>query len=161
VGDAGRFIDPIFSSGVYLSMKSGYLVANALHEMFVENNLDENAPVKEAYKKINGAYDLVFRLIDLFYNPHTITFAEAGAVFNLEHKEHEDALAAGHYILAGDFFEQNQKYHEFLDLLATPHAFEHYRNHVINREELNVAECDVDRSLIFPPVNAESALIEK
>lgn len=78
VGDAGRFIDPIFSSGVYLSMKSGSLVANALDEMLASNNLDDNAPLEQVYKTINGAYDLVYQLISLFYNPHAISFAEAG-----------------------------------------------------------------------------------
>ncbi len=150
VGDASRFVDPIFSSGVYLSMKSSSLVANALHKMLAANNLDENAPLKQAYEKINGAYDLVYRLISSFYNPHAISFAKAGSVFNLEHKEHEDAAAAGHYILAGDFFENNKKYHDFLDLLANPHYFDHYRNHVINREDFNVASCEVDPSIIFP-----------
>ena len=30
VGDASRFVDPIFSRGVFLSMKSSFLVANAV-----------------------------------------------------------------------------------------------------------------------------------
>lgn len=153
VGDAGRFIDPIFSSGVYLSMKSGCLVANALDEMLASNNLDDNAPLEQVYKTINGAYDLVYRLISLFYNPHAVSFAEAGSLFQSKHKEHEDAMAAGHYMLAGDFFENNEKYHKYLNLLAEPRRFDFYRDYVISREELH-NPCNTDVSIIFPAVSS-------
>jgi hypothetical protein len=33
IGDSGRFIDPIFSSGIYLAMKSSFLVSMAVHKM--------------------------------------------------------------------------------------------------------------------------------
>jgi enoyl-CoA hydratase/carnithine racemase len=109
---------------------------------------------EEAYSQINGAYDLVYRLIKLFYNPHAVSWAEAGSAFPAEHKGHEDAMAAGHYILAGDFFENHKKYHEFLDLLEDPRLFDGYRNLVINREAFNTTSCTVDRSLIFPALHA-------
>jgi flavin-dependent dehydrogenase len=152
VGDAGRFIDPIFSSGVYLSMKSGSLVANALHKMLDSNNLDDNTPLKQVYETINGAYDLVYRLICLYYNPHSVSFAEAGSFFDLKQKEHEDAMAAAHYMLAGDFFENNVKYHKYLDLFANPRQFDFYRDYVIEREELHTP-CNTDVSIIFPAVS--------
>jgi len=153
VGDASRFIDPIFSSGIYLSMKSATLVAHALHKMLADD-LDNNQPLMDAYKQINGAYDLVFRLISLFYNPHAISFADAASFFN-EHIEHRDAMAAGHFILSGDFFENNQKYRDFLELLANPRYFNMYKKTVIKRDNLNVRTCDVDRyrSIIFPKVS--------
>jgi hypothetical protein len=177
VGDAGRFIDPIFSSGIYLSIKSSALVSAALDGMLIADNLDNMQPIEEAYSQINGAYDLVYRLIKLFYNPHAVSWAEAGSAFPAEHKGHdynphavswaeagsafpaehkghEDAMAAGHYILAGDFFENHKKYHEFLDLLEDPRLFDGYRNLVINREAFNTTSCNVDRSLIFPALHA-------
>jgi flavin-dependent dehydrogenase len=154
VGDAGRFIDPIFSSGIYLSIKSSALVSAALDGMLIADNLDNMQPIEEAYSQINGAYDLVYRLIKLFYNPHAVSWAEAGSAFPAEHKGHEDAMAAGHYILAGDFFENHKKYQEFLDLLEDPRLFDGYRNLVINREAFNTTSCNVDRSLIFPALHA-------
>ncbi len=39
VGDAGGFIDPIYSSGVYLAMKSGLLAAEAVTEGLHKNDL--------------------------------------------------------------------------------------------------------------------------
>ena len=152
VGDSSRFIDPIFSSGIFLSMKSGSLVANALDKMLASGNLDGNAPLLGAYEYINGAYDFVYRLISLFYNPHSISFADARPFF-LEHREHEDAMAAGHYILSGDFFENHKKYHQFLDLLADPHYFDMYRHHVIERPAFNQKSCDLTReeqASVFP-----------
>lgn len=151
VGDASRFIDPIFSSGIYLSIKSASLVAGALDKM-LGNHLDQNQPLIEAYQQINGAYNLVFRLIGLFYNPHSISFAEAASFFQ-EHREHEDAMAAGHFILCGDFFQNNQKYHNFLDLLADPRYFEMYRKSVIQRANLNPPACDTGLGNVFPPVS--------
>ncbi|MGH7566942.1 MAG: NAD(P)/FAD-dependent oxidoreductase [Gemmatimonadota bacterium] len=152
IGDASRFIDPIFSSGIFLSTKSAWLVADALHEMFSAGNLDDNAPLLEAYESINGAYDFVYRLIATFYNPHSISFAAARTFFH-EHKEHEDAMAAGHFILSGDFFENHKKYHAFLDLLAVPRYFEAYRQNVLHREASNQESCELtpeELAIIFP-----------
>jgi flavin-dependent dehydrogenase len=156
VGDASRFIDPIFSSGIYLSMKSASLVAQALHQM-LGDHLDNNQPLLDAYKQINGAYDLVFKLISLFYNPHSISFADAASFFK-EHKEHEDAMAAGHFILSGDFFKNNEKYNEFLALLADPRYFKFYKKTVIDRKNFNIKTCEVDRSLVFPELSLREVM---
>ncbi len=152
VGDAGRFIDPIFSSGIFLSTKSAWLVANALDEMLSRDSMDDNEPLKEAYSYIQGAYDFVYRLISLFYNPHSISFAGAGAFFHA-HREHEDGMAAGHFILSGDFFENHKKYHAFLDVLANPRYFDMYRQVVLKRPAFNVESCELTPSelaSVFP-----------
>jgi flavin-dependent dehydrogenase len=39
VGDAFAFLDPVFSSGVYLAIKSGELAADTIHEAINKNNL--------------------------------------------------------------------------------------------------------------------------
>ena len=39
VGDALAFLDPVFSSGVMLALKSGVLVAEAVHEGLVAGDL--------------------------------------------------------------------------------------------------------------------------
>lgn len=152
VGDAGRFIDPIFSSGVFLCTKSAWLVADALHEMLDNKSLDDNAPLLKAYEPINGAYNFVFRLIESFYNPHAISWAAARPFFQ-EHQETADAMAAGHFILSGDFFENHKKYNEFLDLLQSPRYFEMYRQQVIYKQEYNVASCGLtpeQMAILFP-----------
>ncbi|MEG4167523.1 MULTISPECIES: FAD-dependent oxidoreductase [unclassified Microcoleus] len=159
VGDANRFLDPIFSSGVFLSMKSSFLVANAVDKMLSSNQTQDRSYLEEAYAKINGAYDFVYRLISLFYQPHALSWAEAGAAFNsvsqVDYKRHEVAMAAGHYMLAGNFFENYEKYHKFLDMMEKPRWFEGYKNLVIDREEYQTESCGVARSLIFPVLTTE------
>jgi hypothetical protein len=91
-------------------------------------------------------------LISTFYNPQAISFAAARTFFD-EHREHEDAMAAGHYILSGDFFENHKKYHEFLDILSVPRYFENYRHNVIYRPVLNQDSCELkpeELASVFP-----------
>src|SRR5205823_5295715 len=112
IGDARGFIDPIFSSGVFLSIKTFYLVCAAIHKQLTEGLNGSNAEMERAYRQVTGAYNFVHRMIRLFYNPHAVTWAHAGAD-GLAHKAHESAMAAGHYMLSGDFFENYEKFDEF------------------------------------------------
>ncbi|GAB4580621.1 MAG: NAD(P)/FAD-dependent oxidoreductase [Anaerolineales bacterium] len=159
VGDASRFIDPIFSSGIFLSTKSAWLVADALHEMLASGNLDNNQPLLNAYEYINGAYNFVYRLISLFYNPHSISFAEAATFFD-EYHDHKHAMAAGHFILSGDFFENHKKYHEFLDVLESPKNFQRYKTVVMDKKKSNVVSCNLkpeELAIIFPEKSLRQA----
>ncbi len=147
IGDAHRFIDPIFSSGIFLSMKSAKIASDAVDEVLRSPGAD-GAPLDAAYRSINGAYEFVHKLIKLFYNPHALTWAQLGGRDEV-HKRHETAVAAGHYILAGDFFEQHQRYNEFFDLLQNPRHFEKYKAMVIDRKEFQVDTCAARRSDVF------------
>src|SRR5213079_305901 len=64
VGDARGFIDPIFSSGVFLSIKTSYLVAAAVH-MRLTGDERADGQMEHAYDLVNGAYKLVHRMIRL------------------------------------------------------------------------------------------------
>jgi len=152
VGDARGFIDPIFSSGVFLSIKSSYLVAAAVHKQLTEGLNAENETMRIAYEQITGAYNFVHRMIRLFYNPHAITWAQAGAD-GLAHKAHESAMAAGHYMLSGDFFENYEKFEGFFQILEDPTQFKRYKKLVIDRKGFNQPSChsrweDVFRDMI-------------
>ena len=149
IGDASRFIDPIFSSGVYLSMKSSFLVSKAIHEKLTSSHPDDNSSLKTVYEQINGAYDFVYRLIKLYYNPHAVSFAEAGAALQ-EHKSHESAMAAGHFMLAGDFFDRHAEYTKFIELLEDPSLFQGYRNYVIARDDFQTSSCGTTPVQVFP-----------
>jgi Dehydrogenases (flavoproteins) len=140
VGDARGFIDPIFSSGVFLSIKSSYLVAAAIHKQLIEGLNGVNDMMVNAYKQITGAYNFVHRMIRLFYNPHSVTWAQAGAD-GLAHKAHESAMAAGHYMLSGDFFENYEKFNAFFQILEDPKQFQRYKKLVIDRKEFNQPTC--------------------
>lgn len=150
VGDASSFIDPIFSSGVFLSMNGSRLVSEGVHQQLTIGEEQGQAVLKEAYGKINGAYSLVHRLIRLYYNPHSVSFAEAGVLASSEHHEHENAMAAGHFLLAGDFFDRHEQYHKFMDLLQDPTRFQRFKVQVIDRDDFQTASCGVDPATLFP-----------
>jgi flavin-dependent dehydrogenase len=141
VGDARGFIDPIFSSGVFLSIKSSSLVAPAIHKQLTGEVKGKNEAMETAYKQITGAYNFVHRMIRLFYNPHSLTWAQAGAD-GKRHKDHESAMAAGHFMLSGDFFENYQKFDGFFQVLEDPKQFQRYQKLVIERKEFGQPSCD-------------------
>jgi flavin-dependent dehydrogenase len=147
VGDARGFVDPIFSSGVFLSMKSAFLVSNAVDRQLKGELATPNPELIEVYKKITGAYNFVHRMILLFYNPHALTWAEAGAD-GRSHKDHANAMAAGHYMLAGDFFENYGKYDEFFKTLEDATTFRRYTKYVIDRPAFQT-ECNTKWEDVF------------
>jgi hypothetical protein len=148
VGDARGFIDPIFSSGIFLSMKSSTLLSQAVHEKLVTGNAA--ASMAHVYAKINGGYEFVRRMIRLFYNPHVINWAQMGDAGAILHKSHENALAAGHYMLAGDFFESHAKYDRFFQALEDEKTFKYYYKVVIGKHEAAAQRsCDSRREEIF------------
>jgi len=71
IGDAAGFIDPIFSSGVFLAVFSGELAADALHVI-----LDEPTKAKKLFRnyqaKVNRAMDVYLRFINAWYTKEFI-----------------------------------------------------------------------------------------
>ena len=108
----------------------------------------EDPNMVEAYRLVTGAYGFVHRMIRLFYNPHAITWAEVG-VDGQVHKRHESAMAAGHYMLSGDFFENHERYAKFFELLEDPKGFRRYKNLVIDREDFNEETCQTPHAIAF------------
>jgi flavin-dependent dehydrogenase len=148
VGDARGFIDPIFSSGVFLSIKSSSLVAPAIHKQLTGDTKSANEAIESAYRKITGAYNFVHRMIRLFYNPHSLTWAQAGAD-GKTHKDHESAMAAGHYMLSGDFFENYEKFDSFFKILEDPNHFRRYKKLVIDRDDFVRPSCETRWDEVF------------
>ena len=140
VGDARGFIDPIFSSGVFLSIKTSSLVTAAIHQQLIGNVKDGNEAMETAYKQVTGGYNFVHRMIRMFYNPHSVTWAQAGAD-GRTHKDHESAMAAGHYMLSGDFFENYEKFEGFFQILEDPKQFRRYKKLVIDRDDFVQPSC--------------------
>lgn len=70
-GDAAGFIDPIFSSGVFLAVFSGELAADALQEV-----LDRPEQAKKLFaryeRKVNRAMDIYLRFVDAWYTKEFI-----------------------------------------------------------------------------------------
>jgi flavin-dependent dehydrogenase len=135
IGDARGFVDPIFSSGVFLSIKTAYLVSNAINHQFKNNLQGENPEMVKAYEQVTGAYGFVHRMIKLFYNPHALTWAEVGEDGEV-HRRHESAMAVGHFMLSGDFFENHERYNSFFEMLEEPKKFERYKKIVLDQPKL-------------------------
>jgi flavin-dependent dehydrogenase len=68
VGDAFAFLDPVFSSGVMLALKSGVLAADAVHAALVDRNF---APARFApyAASLRESVENMRRLVYAFYNP--------------------------------------------------------------------------------------------
>jgi flavin-dependent dehydrogenase len=68
VGDAGGFIDPCYSTGVFLALKSGEFAADAIIEAFEKNDLsgEQLGKWREVY---NPGVENFRRLVYAFYTP--------------------------------------------------------------------------------------------
>jgi geranylgeranyl reductase family protein len=70
-GDAAGFIDPVFSSGVFLAVLAGEQAADVLHEV-----IDHPAKKKKLFRRyernINKAMDVYLRFVDAWYSKEFI-----------------------------------------------------------------------------------------
>lgn len=148
IGDARGFIDPIFSSGVFLSMRTAFLVTPAIHAQLTQSLNGGNRELTRAYDQVTGAYSFVHRMIRLFYDPHAVTWAEVGSE-GMAHREHESALAAGHFMLSGDFFENHERYNKVFELLENPRLFRRYQKMVVQQPKLIAPSCHTTWDLAF------------
>ncbi|MGP0030352.1 MAG: NAD(P)/FAD-dependent oxidoreductase [Acidimicrobiales bacterium] len=162
VGDASAFIDPIFSSGVYLSMNSGRLVSRAVDTALRDGVEPGLGALEETYVQVVNAYNLVDKLIRLFYTPGVLNFAQLGSAepaFN-DYDHYQNAMALQHYLLAGDFFEQANRYSEFIDNLRDPELFARYKNFVFERPQFSAdGACGHSFEEIFPAEAKELDLV--
>ncbi len=75
VGDACGFIDPIYSSGVFLALKSGEMAADSIHEALVAGDLSRErlASFEPEYRE---GVEAMRKLVYAFYDPdfHFTTF---------------------------------------------------------------------------------------
>lgn len=151
VGDASAFIDPIFSSGVFMAMRSAQILSESVHKRLVDSPEEAEASFAEAYIRVTGAYDVIDRLIRLFYTPEAINFAQLGssqeAFDDFEH--YQNAMAVYHFLIGGDFFEVAHKYQGFIDGLRDPKVFAGFKNLVIDRPSLTATTCELGHEAAF------------
>ncbi len=68
VGDAATFVDPVFSTGVCLSLATGRQAAAAIYKILRQGH--EAAPLQEAYRHyVEDTTAIFFRLVRQFYEP--------------------------------------------------------------------------------------------
>lgn len=68
VGDAFAFLDPVFSSGIMLALKSGHLVGEAVHEGLVAGDLSP-ARFSDYSAAIRQGIENMRKLVYAFYHP--------------------------------------------------------------------------------------------
>ncbi len=112
IGDAFGFLDPIYSSGVMLALKSGECAADAIHDGLESGDLS-GKQLGTFGPGIVAGMDLIRQLVYAFYTKG-FSFAE----FNRRHPEYHDHLVR---ILIGDVFndevgEMFQAMREVVDL---------------------------------------------
>ena len=98
VGDAGGFIDPIYSTGVYLALKSGMLAGEAVVDGLGKNDLSEKT-LGRWTKGYESGVDWLRKLVRVFYT-NEFSFGS----FMKAHPEHAMNLTN---LLVGRVFEGN------------------------------------------------------
>lgn len=149
LGDAGKFLDPIFASGVYLGMNSSKMFAESLDILFKKGEAEGLASMEKANTHISGAYNLVEKFINIFYDPNSFNLAEVSSTSESKYKNYETAFSLIHYLLAGDFFSEYEKYNHFLDMLSNPKQFARWKNLIQPRVNLNEETCGTTYDFIF------------
>jgi flavin-dependent dehydrogenase len=107
VGDAAAFLDPIYSSGLYLALASAEMAADCVHQSLVSGNLSA-ASLGAFTPRLAAGIDVIWRLINAFYDPN-FSFRS----FVERFPEHRAALVD---CLIGDVVDKDMG--AFLDALA-------------------------------------------
>ena len=97
VGDALGFIDPIYSTGVFLALKSGEMAADAILEGFASGDLSASR-LGSFGENYLGAMDAMLEMVSAFYDPR---FHFAG--FLREHPECREEII---HLLMGHVFRE-------------------------------------------------------
>ncbi len=97
-GDAFGFLDPIYSSGVFLALKMGELTADTVHAALKENDLSGKRLGQHGPKVARGM-QLIRQLVYAFYDPN-FSFG----AFNRDYPQYHDQVVR---LLIGDVFEKD------------------------------------------------------
>jgi flavin-dependent dehydrogenase len=108
IGDAFGFLDPMYSSGVFLALKSGEMAADAINEAFAKNDFS-GAQLGKWGEELAGGMSVVRKLVYAFY---TKDFSFGRFVKTFPEKK-DDVVA----ILVGDVFRP--EVHEVFEPMKT------------------------------------------
>lgn len=129
VGDSGAFLDPIFSSGIYVAMEVAERSARCIDVQLREGASRGQELFKEEFIKIEGAYRLIEKFVRLFYKPDLLNFSHTGGTED-GYNKFLNAYEIFHYLLAGDFFNEYGKYESFIDDLNEERSFNKFIHYV-------------------------------
>ncbi len=97
-GDAFGFLDPIYSSGVFLALKMGELTADTVHDALVAGDVS-GARLGRHGPKVARGMQLIRQLVYAFYQPQ-FSFGE----FNRAFPQYHDQVVR---LLIGDVFDKD------------------------------------------------------
>lgn len=98
IGDAYGFIDPVYSSGVFLALKSAELAADVIHDALLDDDLTANR-LESWQPEYDAGVQHFRRLVRAFYDPD-FNFGE----FLARYPEYRDDLTE---LLVGNVFAPN------------------------------------------------------
>ena len=92
VGDAARFVDPIFSSGISVALYSAKFAAKQIQQAFERNDFSGEA-FQPYEKKLRSAVEIWYEFIQLYYKlQHIFTYF----IQNEQHRQGVHRLLQGH-----------------------------------------------------------------
>ena len=103
-------------------------------------NHNDKSALKEVYSTIDGAYALIEKMIHTYYNPEAVKFFDAQKA--LTFSDQEGAYAMIHFLLAGDFFVNQEKYNKVLDILSSEKKIEGFFHLIDQKEMFRGALCE-------------------
>jgi FADH2-dependent halogenase len=109
VGDAGCFVDPVFSAGVYLAVVTGVRAGDSVNELLADGQEDEVQASYENFYKMG--YDCYTRLIYAFYDSDFNFGKYVQSLANLSVKIEGKWIAR---LLSGDFWSRQNPVAELL-----------------------------------------------
>lgn len=124
-GDAAAFLDPIFSSGVYLGLKCAKEITPGIVSVLNGGDLTR---LQEGYDLMARGYRVVEDLITAFYEPSAIHFPELSGSEGIGHEQLEAIYSVYHLLLAGDFFNESERYRRAIASLRSGEMIEKFRN---------------------------------
>ncbi len=112
---------------------SAKFVAEKLDEAFRKNQNPEDY-LKPVYDNLDGAYDLIEKLIRVFYDPKALSLSNLTDAKNSGYEQFDRAYTIYHYLLQGDFLLNHKKYHSAVDILKDDNQFQKYVNFIKSKE---------------------------
>ncbi len=113
IGDARAFLDPIYSSGIFLALSSAELAAQCIHQALTAYDVSA-ARLGKFEPALWAGVDVIRRLIHAFYDP-TFSFMKFAQRF----PEHRAALID---CLVGDVLKDMRPFTEALSQMTPPPA---------------------------------------
>lgn len=130
VGDASSFVDPVFSSGVYIALNSSFIISDALDELIKEGNQDA---LPKAYEKIEGAYKIVEALVANFYDPNALNIDGLRTYQSSNFEHQRKAMQTFRLLVSGKFFDVPDKYLQTIAMLKDERKLKQLEHYVYNK----------------------------